>query len=214
MSSAVPPHLPDFWVRMRPRVLSFRTSLHTHSLVISLSLRVLRAYGSSLFSSPDLSHNARLLCLLTIPTWMSERNSNLASLKSRCGVSLHACRSYCLPLSCMGMPFHLLDLDANLWSHASSYLCLTSHIVFPRKSSLLYLPTIPRAQPLLTTSRLLSCSEILSSCPWVTTKPSSWSLCFLLSRSLLFLKMAARMIISKYKLDHVRSPPQHLLISE
>ena len=60
-----------------------------------------------------------------------------------------------------------------------------------------------RTQPLLAASAVAFLFQDSSLSPWITAKLSYRFLCFSLALSLSFLRMAARMILLKYKLDHV-----------
>lgn len=90
-----------------------------------------------------------------------------------------------------------------------SSLPLESYLI-PSLSDILYAPlqqilcaASSRTQPLPATSAVAFLFQDGSLSPRITAKLSCCFLCFFLALPLLFLRMAARMILLKYKLDHV-----------
>lgn len=167
-----------------------------------------------LLSSSHLSPSSRLLHLLTLPMWMAKRNPDLTYPESGCGFL-----SPCLLLlpsppfpewECHSM---CLDSDPNLWSHARPCLSRASSPPDDPVCSTFQLSPDP--------SRFLpphSCFPVPRRYYLSPGSPQRLPAGFSASRfarSLLFPKMAARMVISARKLDPVSplltSPgPSHL----
>lgn len=105
------------------------------------------------------------------------------------------------------MPFCLFGLRARFLESCLTSSFLTSPIFPMSKSWLLCLPSIPRTQAHLATWAVafLLQSSILPPAPprpRITAGLSYRFLCFSLAPSLLFLKVAARVIPFEWKLDH------------